>query len=144
MMGDQNDRNAFFLIQLGNRLHDFPAASGIQHGSRFIQHDTLGLHSNDACNGDTLLLTAGKQMGRVFTEFVHSNLLQRIIHSLANGRTGNTQILRAKGHILLYHVGNDLVIRILEDHTDGASNTNELVFVGSIHAEHIGLAPGGQ
>ena len=38
---------------------------------------------------------------------------------------GNAQILRGEGHVLLHHVGNDLVIRVLEHHAHAAADLQQ-------------------
>ena len=65
--------------------------------------------------------------------FVHPDLLQRIIHTLTDLLAGHSQILRSKRHIVFHHIGDDLVIRILEHHPDGLPDRKELVLIGGIH-----------
>ena len=58
MVCDKHNRDALILVQLTDGLHHLFPASGVQHGSGFIQHDTFWLHSDNAGNGNALLLTA--------------------------------------------------------------------------------------
>ena len=55
-------------------------------------------------------------MGRVADEFAHANSGQGIVYPLSNLLTGHPQVFRCEGHILLHHVGHDLVVRVLEHH----------------------------
>ena len=52
--------------QLMNGAHDLAAAVGVQHGGGFIQHQAVRPHGDHACNGNALLLAAGKLIGRGF------------------------------------------------------------------------------
>ena len=59
-------------------------------------------------------------------------------------RAGNAQILRPKGYILLHHVGNDLIVRILEHHTNISPHRHQPVRVGGIQSADINLSAGGE
>ena len=75
---------------------------------------------------------------------VHIHLLQRLIHPLADHGTGYAQVFRAEGHILLHHIGNNLVIRVLENHAHLPADGDDSVLLGSVHAAHIHFAPAGK
>ncbi len=66
------------------------------------------------------------------------------VHPLPDFRRGNPQVLRAKGHVLLYHAGDNLVVGVLEHHAHLAADIQQLRLVAGIHAVHIDLAPGGE
>ena len=83
-------------------------------------------------------------MGRMLPVLIHANLLQRLIHPLTDGRACNAQVLRAESHILLHHIGHDLVVRILENHAHAATNGDQQFFIGGVHTGHIHLTAGGQ
>ena len=77
-------------------------------------------------------------------ELVHSNGLQRVVHSGGGSPREGPQVLRSKGHILFHHVGYDLVIRVLEHHAHRTADGQEKLLVGGVHPVHIDLAPVGR
>jgi len=83
-------------------------------------------------------------MGGVLPIVVHLHLFQGAVYSPADLRAGNAQILRAEGHILLHHVGNDLVVRVLEDHAYAPADGKDPILVGGIDAADVDLAAGGK
>ena len=83
-------------------------------------------------------------MGRVIAVMVHTHLFEGIIHPLADHRCGNTQVLRAKCHILLHHVGNDLVIGILENHPHSSAHSDQQLGVGGVHSADVHLSATGK
>ncbi len=115
---------------------------GVQHGGGLVQHDALRLHGDDAGNGDALLLAAGEQMGRVGDKLAHTHGGQGIVHPAADLLRGHAQVLRGKGHVLLHHVGDDLVVRVLEHHAHPAADLQKQFLVGGVHALHVHLAAG--
>ena len=127
VMGDQHNGNIFIVIKLFDRIHYFPAAFGIKHRSGFVQYDTLRFHCDHTGDGNALLLSAGQKMGRVTAVLLHTYLLQRIIHPVTDCRCSNAQILRAKCHIFFNHIGDDLIIGILEYHTNGFPNGYQFI-----------------
>ena len=83
-------------------------------------------------------------MGGVAPVFIHTDLLQRLIHPVTDLRAGNAQIFRAEGHILFHHIGNDLVVGILEHHAHMTANLHEKIIVGGVQAADIDLTAAGQ
>ena len=83
-------------------------------------------------------------MGRMHAEIIHAHLPEGGVHPLADLLGRHAQILRCEGHVVLHHVGDDLVVRILEDHAHGAADVQELVLVGGVHVPDPDLAGGGQ
>ena len=77
-------------------------------------------------------------------ELRHAHRRQGVVHPAANFRRGDTQILRGKGHILLHHVGHDLIVGILEHHTHPAADLQQKVLVLGVHALYIYRAAGGK
>ena len=144
VVGNEHHGNALLPVQPSDGVYDLPAASGIQHGGGLVQNDTLRLHGNNARDGDALLLPAGQKMGGVLPVLVHVHLLQGAVHSAADFRAGNAQILRAEGHILFHHVGNDLVVRILENHAHVPADGENPILVGGVDAADVDLAAGGK
>ena len=74
----------------------------------------------------------------------HTDCGQRIVHTFAQFGPGQPQIFAGKGHVFLHHGRNDLVVRVLEDHTCGLADVKQQVFFGSVHSCHIHLAAGRQ
>ena len=132
------------FLQTGDGVDDLPASLGIQHGGGLVQGQDLGLHGQDPGDGHPLLLAAGEQMRRVHAEIIHAHLLESGVHPLADLLRGDAQILRREGHVVLHHVGDDLVVRILENHAHGAADVQELVLIGGVHVPDPDLAGGGQ
>ena len=96
-------------------------------------------------NGDALLLTAGEQMGRVRPGIrTYPPAFRALSTRRRISGAGHAQILRAKGHVLLHHVGNDLVVRVLENHTHAAADCHNSGQVGGVDAVHIHLSAGRQ
>ena len=80
----------------------------------------------------------------MFPVAVHVDGFQRVVHPLANLAGGNAQVFRSKSNVFLHHIGNDLVIRILENHANGAPELQQAVFVGRINAVHIDRSARGE
>ena len=83
-------------------------------------------------------------MGRVGHKLAHPHHRQGIVHPFADLFAGDAQILRGEGHILLHHVGYDLVIRVLEHHTHLLADGENQVFIQRVHPRNIHIAAGGQ
>ena len=144
MVCNEHHSDVLFPVQTADGIHYLPAASWIQHCRWFIQNNALWLHGDDTRDGHTLLLSAGQKMGCVLPVFIHIHLFQGIIHTPADNRTCHTQILRAKGHILLHHIGDNLVIRILKHHTHRSADLDQPVLVRSLHSKDGYTAAAGQ
>ena len=83
-------------------------------------------------------------MGGMFPVLIHIHLLQGLVHPAADLGAGNAQILRAKCHILLHHIGNDLIVRVLKHHSHVPADHHEPRFIGSVDPADPHLSPGGQ
>ena len=144
MVGDEHYRHAGGAVELTDGLHDLRPADGVQHGGGLVQHNAAGRHSDDTGNGHPLFLSAGEQVGGVLPVLVHAHGLEGVVHPPADLRRGHPQILRGEGHVLLHHVGNDLVVRVLEYHAHGAADVQQFILVGGVDAVHVDFAAGGQ
>ena len=69
LMGDDNDSDAEFLIDLPDELQDGIGGLGIESTGGFIAQQHLGVGGQRPRDGDTLLLAAGK-LGRVGRGFI--------------------------------------------------------------------------
>ena len=83
-------------------------------------------------------------MGRMGPILVHAHLLQRIVHTMADHGACDAQIFGRKGHVLLHHVGNDLVVGVLEDHAHAAPDGDQQLLVGGVHAVDMAGSAAGQ
>ena len=97
-------------------------------------------HGDDSRNGHALLLPAGEQVRRVQTVVIHPDELQCLVHASADFLRGNAEVLRRKGNILFYDVGDHLIIGILEHHADRAADVDQKRLVGRVHAVDVHLA----
>ena len=52
----------------------------------------------------------------MFSKFVHSDRLKALLHALPYFFGGYAHIFRAKSHILLHNLPDNLIIRVLEHH----------------------------
>ena len=137
VVGDEHHRHAPLPVQPMDGVQHLPPSVGVQHSRGLVQHDALRLHGNDAGNGHPLLLSAGEQVRRMAGKITHTHRLQRIVHPLTNFLRRNAQIFRGKGHILLHHVGDDLVIRVLEHHAHPPPDLQQHRLVMGIHPLYI-------
>ena len=144
MVGDEHHGDAHLAVKSLNGGEHLAAACGVQHGGGLVKDDALGRHGDDARNGDALLLTAREKMGCVAGEGVHAHGGESFIHAAANVGRGDAQILEAEGHILLHHVGDDLVVGVLEHHAHGAANGDDLLLIQRVHSRHEHPAARGQ
>ena len=100
--------------------------------SRLIQHDTIRSHGHDACNRHALLLTAGKAVRGFVPVLDHTDLCQGFLHSRPDFIGRNAHVFRAESDILLDDRSDNLVIRILKDHTCLLPNFPELRLLGGV------------
>ena len=63
-----------------------PTGSSMAVGSSSTMH--LGRMAMHACNGNSLLLSAGEQMRRMLSVVIHSNRLEGLVHPLAESPPG--------------------------------------------------------
>ena len=75
---------------------------------------------------------------------VHAHQLQGVVHPAADLRGRDPKVLRGEGHVLLHHIGHNLVVRVLKDHAHGAPDVQQALLVGGVHAVHPHLAAGGK
>ena len=83
-------------------------------------------------------------MRRMMAVFIHTDLLQRLVHPAADLLRRNAEILRGKGDVLLDHIGDHLIVRVLEDHAHRPADVEQEGFVLRVHAEHRDTSALGQ
>ena len=84
MVRDQDHGDALFTVEPLDGIEHLAAALRVKHGSRLVEHDALRLHGQHACDGHTLLLSAGEQLRRIGPVFVHADGTERIIDAPAD------------------------------------------------------------
>ena len=142
MVGDEHHGDALLPVQAMDGGEDLLPAHGVQHGGGLVQDDAVRLHGDDAGDGHPLLLSAGKEVRRVADELPHAHIPEGIIHPAADLLRGDAQVLRGEGHVLLHHVGNDLVVRVLKDHAHPLADGEKVPLVLRVHPLHQNLAGG--
>ena len=117
VVSDQDDRDTLLFVQLEGRFNDLAATVRIEHRSRLIEDNALRLHRHDTGDGDTLLLTTRETVRRFLSEFPHTNTLQGALHAGPDLLSRDADIFRTESDVLLDNRRDDLVVRILENHT---------------------------
>lgn len=126
-MGNGNHRDSPLPIEAVNHAQNVTAANWIEHGRGFVENDAVGQHGDNARDGNPLLLSAGQAVRLMAGVFLHADQRQRLVDTPANLSRGNTQVFRTKGHVLLNDGGNQLVVGILENHTNATAHLIQLV-----------------
>ena len=141
IVGDEDDRHAHLLVQLPDGLDDLLATTRIEHRRRLIENDGFRKHRHRTGDRDTLLLPATETVRGLHTVRHHINGFERTIHTCPDLVGRYADVLRAEADILLDDGGDDLVIRILEDHAGFLSDIPDLLFILRIAAtdEHGSL-----
>ena len=75
-------------------------------------------------------------MGCLEDKLLHPHRLQRGVYPAADLLCGDTQVLRAESHILLHHIGHDLVIRVLEHHAYPSPDLQQVLLIAGVHSIH--------
>ena len=144
MVGDKDDGDAEFAVELTDNVHDLAAALRVEHGGRLIEHNAARHHGDNARDGDALLLSAGQTVRRLRAVFVHTDGMERIVHALADLCGRHAHVLQRKCYILLDHSGDQLVVRVLEHHRNGLADLVGVVFVAGVHHVNVAHAAGRQ
>ena len=143
-MRNQDHRDAVIAVEQPDRPHDFLSALRIEHRCRFIQHDAVRPHRDDARNRNTLLLAARKLVRRMIPIFIHADRLQRLIDTHTHLITRYAEVFKPERYILFHNRRDDLVIGILEYHADMLPDVQKLFFVLCVHPGNRDLAFGRQ
>ena len=143
IMCDQDHCDLIRAVQFPDGVYHFLAAAGIQHGGRFVQYDTLRMHGQHPGDGHPLFLTAGELVGGVGAVLIHAHRLQALFHPFPYLLCGNAQILRAKSHVLLHDLSDDLVVRVLEHHSRSLAYLPHPLLLPCVYTVHPHRALGG-
>ena len=134
MVRDEHDRHAALPAEACDGGDDLVAAARVEHGRGLVKDDDLRAHGDDARDRDALLLPAGEQVRGMGAVFVHADLLQGLVDTLADLRARHAEVFRGEGHVVLNHVGDKLVVRVLENHADAAADLKNLVLLAAVDA----------
>ena len=140
VVGDEDNRDAVFAVELLDGFHDLTAAARVKHGRRLVEDDALWPHGDDAGDGNALLLPAGKAVRRVLFVLIDADIHQRAVHTLPDLLGRDADVLQAEGDVLLHHGGDNLVVRVLEHHPHLLADVVQPLLVGGVDAVHIDLA----
>ena len=132
------------MVQSLDSIEHLAPSLRVEHGVRLVKHDALRLHSKNARDSHTLLLAAGQKLRGISTVVVHANCLEGIIDALPDLLRGNAEIFRSKRNIFFYDIGDNLVIRVLEDHAHMLPDGKQKRLVLCIHAVYHYAAACGQ
>ena len=83
-------------------------------------------------------------MGGVLPVLVHIHRFQGGVHPAADLLWGDTQVLRAKGHVLFHHAGHQLVIGVLQHQPHPAADLQLGFLHGGVDAVHQHFPGGGK
>ena len=83
-------------------------------------------------------------MGGVLPVFIHPHRLEGLVHPAADFGGLHPVVLQGKGHVLLHNGGDDLVVRILEDHPHPLADVVEVLFLPGVHPFYQDPSPHGQ
>ena len=84
---------------------------------------------------------ATRCLGCVGAVGAHAYDLQRTVHPFPDLCRGNAQVFRRKGYILLHHIGNNLVIRILKHHPNRSPHIQPLLIISGINSVDVDSSP---
>ena len=79
-------------------------------------------------------------MWRVATVCLHMYGRERIINAVIDLLAGKPQVLRPKGNVLLHDRRDQLIVRVLEDHTCRLADVQKVSLVRRIHPRNDHLA----
>ena len=144
VVGDKDNGDAEFAVQLTDNIHDLTAALRVEHGGRLIEYNAARHHGDNACDCDSLLLSTGQTVRRLCTVFVHADGTQCIVNALADFLGRHAHVLQRKCNIFFNNGGDKLVVRILEYHRDGLAHLIGVVFVAGVHHVNVAYAAGRQ
>ena len=137
IMCNKYDCDLFHIVQGSCCPYYLMSAFGIKHCSRFIHNYTFRVHGNHTCYGNSLLLSAGKPVGRMLCIFLHSDYLQSLVYPLPDFLCRYTHIFRTESYIFFYDISDNLVIRILKDHSCRLSHRPCIFSRSRIFSVHV-------
>ena len=100
------------------------------------KNDALPLHGHNAGNGNALFLSAGQIVRRTARIFGHADFFERLIDAFPDFLRRKTEVFTAERHVFLDNRGDDLVVRILENHPDIPSRRQN-IRIGHVRRGHF-------
>ena len=94
------------------------------------------MHGKHAGDGNPLLLSTGKLVGRKFSVLIHAYSLQALFHPLPDLFRGDSHVFRTESYIFIHHRTNDLVVRILKNHSGCLTDIPDVLLFPRIHPVH--------
>ena len=100
VMGDIDGGDARLLLNAADLGTHGDPELGIQVGKRLVKQQHTGLHNQGSCQGDTLLLAAGKLVRHTGFHAGQAHQLQDVRYLLLDDILGKLTQLQAIGHIV--------------------------------------------
>ena len=137
-MADHDDGAAKLAAKRINKSKNVTPSSGVKTCHGLVEHKVFGLHGNNACECSTAFLTAGKLKWRFFAYFIgiEPNEVQGFPAPSRNLFLTEAEIARAEGYVGEHGAVKELVIGVLEYHSDQGSALNALLFIVHVIAVH--------
>jgi len=92
----------------------------VEAGGRFVEHQDLWVHSEDASERDATPFASTQREGLARPEFCQRHIYQgeRVRHEAIDALGRKAEVARPKGHILSYGFGEELEFGKLEGQAD--------------------------
>ena len=107
----------FGVLEIAEQAHELAAGKRIEAAGRLIHDQDVRRHGKDGGNGHPFLLPTGKMIGRLFLQMGCTHLLEDGLDPLLDFIHRQSQIERPEGHIIKNGGHEELIVRILENHT---------------------------
>ncbi len=78
VVGDEQDRDAEAVVQVGHEVHDGPPVRAVEVARRLVGEDDRGVDYERACDGDALLLAARERGRMVLGAMTNLDEIQRL------------------------------------------------------------------
>ena len=119
---NEQDGHAVLLMQFGKTCEERGARTRVESRCRLIEHEIARLERQNACDRRTPPLPSGQSKRRPRPELGDRkpHEVQRRPHALLNLLRGKPETRRAKRDILFHRLLEELMLGVLEDHTDAA------------------------
>ena len=115
---NDDDRTAGALLNLIDENNRLFAGGGVQICQRFVKQKHVHRADHDAAQTDTLFLTAGNLVGRVFQNPLHIHKLRDARHLPVHFFRGNAVVFKGEGDIFCHSQTDKLTIGILQHRAD--------------------------
>ena len=142
LMGDNNGGDTEAFVDVGNQLQNRVGCVGVQSGCGFVAQQHLGIGSQGAGDGHTLLLSAG-ELCRISVGLVRkTHQLQQFHGALGGVPLAHAGNLHGETHVFQAGTLHEQV-ELLKNHGDAASLGAQLRFIHGTQVlsvdEHLAL-----